>query len=109
MLRAGGLGVPWQWWQYGGWIRWLGLERVLEVFFGPMVRRERGCVVSWAKWGPLLWVSPWVFTFEGFGVCTLEGVDFERFVHGFTSMGHYFCHVEHYVFVHGLMMALHSL
>ena len=32
----------------------------------------------------------WVFTFVGLRIRALEGLDFERFVHGFTCMEHYF-------------------
>ena len=54
----------------------------LKPFFGPVVGRGVGCVVSWVKWGP---------TFVGFslgclplrdaGSVPLRGLDFEHFVH----------------------------
>ena len=76
----------------------------LERFLGRWWGGEWGCVVSWAKWGPPLWVSPLGVYLGDSGFVPLRGLDFGHFVHGtFTQaiMDTHFPTVALDVHVHG--------
>ena len=78
----------------------------LSVFWAGGGEGSAGVLFPRQSGGPPLWVSPSGVPFEGFegfGVCALEGLDFEHFVHGLLSMelGPLFPTVELYVHIHG--------
>ena len=57
----------------------------LSVFWASGGEGSGGVLFLGQSGGPPLWVSPLGVPFEGFGVCAVEGVNFEHFVHGLPS------------------------